>query len=137
MELEPYLHFGGTCEEALTFYKEVFAGEVVALMRFSEMKGMQIPPGYEEKVMHSSFKSSALKFMAADRMPGAPESSGPPGVSLSLSTRDVDEGERLFAMLSAAGGTITLPMADMFWGARFGMLTDKFGISWMINAEKT
>ncbi len=136
MELEPYLHFGGVCEEALTFYKEVFAGEVVALMRYTEMKGMQIPPGYEEKVMHSSFKSADLQFMASDQMPGAPQSSGGP-VSLSLSTRDVAEGERVFAMLSSAGGTITMPMADTFWGARFGKLTDKFGITWMVNAEKT
>ena len=135
MELEPYLHFSGSCEEALTFYKEVFAGEVVQLMRYSEMQGMEIPPGFENKVMHSSFKSPDLKFMAADQMPGAPESSGG-RVSLSLGTRDVAQGERVFAMLSAGGGTITMPMADMFWGARFGMLTDKFGVAWMVNAEK-
>ena len=91
MELEPYLHFGGVCEEALTFYKEVFAGEVVALMRYSEMQGMPIPPGYETKVMHSSFKSTDLKFMASDQMPGAPEAAGA-NVSLSLSTHDVLEG---------------------------------------------
>ena len=135
MELEPYLHFSGVCEEALTFYKEVFAGEVVALMRYSEMQGMPIPPGYETKVMHSTFKSTDLKFMASDQMPGAPEATGA-NVSLSLSTHDLLEGERVFAMLSAAGGTVTMPMADTFWGARFGMLTDKFGISWMVNAQK-
>ena len=135
MQLEPYLHFGGVCEEALTFYKEVFAGEVVALMRYSDMQGMQIPPGYEEKVMHSTFTSPAVKFMASDLMPGTPEASGA-RVSLSLSTRDVAEGERVFAMLSSAGGTITMPMSDTFWGARFGTLTDKFGISWMVNAVK-
>ena len=134
MELEPYLHFGGACEEALTFYKEVFAGEVVSLMRYTDMQGMEIPPGYQEKVMHSSFKSPDLKFMASDQMPGTPESTGS-RVSLSLSTRDVAEGERVFAMLSA-GGRITMPMADTFWGARFGMLTDKFGVNWMVNAEK-
>jgi PhnB protein len=133
MELEPYLHFGGSCEEALTFYKEVFAGEVVNLMRFGEMT--EIPPDYKEKVMHASFKSPQLKFMASDQRPGTPRASGSQ-VSLSLSTRDVTEGERVFAML-AAGGMVMMPMTDTFWGARFGMLTDKFGISWMVNAEKT
>ena len=135
MELEPYLHFGGSCEEALTFYKEVFAGEVVALMRFGEMMESDIAPDYKDKVMHASFKSPQLKFMASDQRPGAPRPSGSQ-VSLSLGTRDVTEGERVFAMLSA-GGTVVVPMADTFWGARFGMLTDKFGISWMVNAEKT
>lgn len=134
MELEPYLYFGGTCEEALTFYKEVFAGEVVALMRFRETDGTEIPPGYEGKVMHSIFKSPTLTFMAADEMPTAPESSAA-RVSLSLSTRDVAEGERVFAMLSA-GGTIAMPMSDTFWGARLGKLVDKFGIHWMVHAEK-
>lgn len=133
MQLEPYLHFGGSCEEALTFYKEVFAGEVVSLMRFGDTAGGETPPGYNDKVMHSSFEAPSVKFMASDQQPGTPVPSSS-NVSLSLSTRDVTEGERVFAMLSS-GGNVTLPMHDTFWGARFGMLTDKFGIDWMVNAE--
>ncbi len=134
MQLEPYLHFGGSCEEALTFYKEIFAGEVVELMRFGDMEN-EFPAGYKDKVMHASFKSPDLKFMASDQQPGAPATSGAQ-VSLSLSTRDVPEGERVFAMLGA-DGNVTMPMEDTFWGARFGMLTDKYGIHWMVNAEKS
>ncbi len=132
MELEPYLHFAGSCEEALTFYKEVFAGEVVTLMRFGDREGTA-PPAYADKVMHAIFTSPHFTFMAADLPPGAPAGGGA-HVSLALSTRDVTEGERLFAML-AAGGEVRMPMEDTFWGARFGSLTDKFGIRWMINAE--
>jgi PhnB protein len=135
MQLEPYLHFGGSCEEALTFYKEVFAGEVVALMRFGDSPGGELPPDYKDKVMHASFESSDLKFMAADHRPGTELDRGSQ-VSLSLSTRDVAEGERVFAMLGV-DGDVTMPMQDTFWGARFGMLTDKFGIKWMVNAEKS
>jgi PhnB protein len=134
MELEPYLHFSGACEEALTFYKEVFAGEVVSLMRFGDMTDSGIAPDYKDKVMHASFKSPDLKFMASDHRPGTPHDSGSQ-VSLSLSTRDVVEGERVFAMLGV-GGKVTMPMEDTFWGARFGMLTDRFGVHWMVNAEK-
>ena len=135
MELEPYLRFGGSCEEALTFYKEVFAGEVVVLMRYGDTTEMETPPGYADKVMHSIFKAPSLQFMASDQPPGAPAASGGL-VSRSLSTRDVSEGERVFAMLGA-GGNVTMPMQDTFWGARFGTLTDKFGIDWMVNAEKS
>jgi uncharacterized glyoxalase superfamily protein PhnB len=135
MELEAYLHFDGTCEEALTFYKEVFAGEVVSLMRFGDMKGADAPAGYADRVMHASFKSNDLKFMASDLPPGTGQFTGAQ-VSLSLSTRDPIEGERLFAMLGA-GGEVTMPMHDTFWGARFGTLTDRFGIAWMVNAEKS
>ena len=134
MVLEPYLHFAGSCEEALAFYKEVFAGEVVSLMRFGEMMESEVPPDYKDKVMHSSFEAPDVKFMAADQQPGALATGAQ--VSLSLSTRDVAEGERVSAMLGA-GGNVTMPMQDTFWGARFGMLTDKFGIHWMVNAEKS
>jgi len=134
MELEPYLHFDGNCEEALNFYKSVFGGEITSLNRFegSPMES-ELPPGYGNKIMHANFKSPTLKFMGSDGMPGSRLESGS-RVSLSLGGSDADEGRRVFDAL-AAGGTIGMPFQDMFWGATFGMLTDKYGIDWMINCE--
>ncbi len=133
MELEPYLHFGGSCEEALHFYQSVFGGEIVGINRFEGSPMMeQLPPDYGQKVLHASFRADAVRFMASD---GMPDSAHPAGgrVSLALATPDVAEGERVFNGL-AAGGTVSMPYQKTFWGATFGMLTDKFGIDWMVNA---
>jgi PhnB protein len=83
-----------------------------------------------DRVMHANFKSAGVNFMASDATPGKEYGEGQ--ISLSLSTTDLAEAERVFNRL-AAGGNVEMPLADMFWGARFGMLTDKFGIDWMIN----
>jgi PhnB protein len=135
LELEPYLHFGGNCEEALNFYKGVFGGEITSINRFegSPMES-ELPPDYKNKIMHANFKSPSLKFMGSDGMPGGNLEKGS-RVTLSLGGNDVNEGERIFNAL-AAEGTVSMPYQDMFWGAKFGMLTDKYGIDWMINIEK-
>ena len=134
MQLEPYLSFSGSCEDALNFYAEVFGGEVTALNRFagSPMEH-NVPADYAQKIMHANFKSPSLAFMASD---GMPRDGQPPGnrVSLSLATRDIAEAERVFGAL-ARGGFVSMPLADTFWGAKFGMLTDKFGIDWLMNCE--
>ena len=136
MELEPYLHFNGNCEDALSFYKGVFGGETTSINRYESMPAeYAVPPGHAQKIMHANFKSPSLKFMASDGMPGNEVRPGD-NVSLSLSTRDVAEAQRVFDALSA-GGTVTMPFSDTFWGARFGMVTDRYGIRWMINAEKS
>jgi PhnB protein len=137
MELEPYLFFSGNCEEALNFYKGIFGGEISDISRFKDMPaGMEGPPTgpeYADKVMHATFKSSSVSFMASDGRPGKRYGEGP--ISLSLSTRDEAKAQRVFDGL-ASGGNVEMPMKDMFWGAKFGMLTDKFGIDWMINCFK-
>jgi PhnB protein len=134
MELEPYLFLGGRCEEALNFYAKVFGGEITSLNRFEDAPGeMGVDPAHKQKVMHANFVAPSLKFMAADGRPGSPQTSG--NITLSLATSDLDEGERVFSAL-AEGGTVDTPLTDMFWGARFGLLTDKFGIDWMINCMK-
>jgi PhnB protein len=131
MELEPYLHFSGNCEEALNFYKGVFGGEFT-LNRFEGSPlAAEFPPDYANKIMHANFTSPSLKFMAADGRPASThEGSG--RISLSLGGSDVVAGKRVFDAL-AAGGTIVVPFQKMFWGATFGQLTDKFGIEWMVN----
>jgi PhnB protein len=137
MQLEPYLFFPGTCEEALNFYKEVFRGEIEGISRMKDMPkdagGPPVTPENSEKIMHASFKSPGVSFMASDASPGKTYGEG--AISLSLGTSDLAEAERVFNGL-AAGGNVEMPLADMFWGARFGMLTDKYGIDWMINCMK-
>jgi PhnB protein len=85
--------------------------------------------------MHTSFKAPGVAFMASDAMRGelAPPGTATPRVRLSIASADAAEGERVFAAL-AEGGTVTLPYQKQFWGAHFGMVTDRFGIDWMVNA---
>ncbi|MGA8099410.1 MAG: VOC family protein [Candidatus Cybelea sp.] len=136
MQLEPYLLFDGRCEEALNFYKAAFGGEIEGVSRWSEMPkdagGPPVTPETANRVMHASFKSAGVSFMASDATPGKTYGEGP--ISLSVSTTDIAEAERVFNYL-AAGGNVEMPMADMFWGAKFGMLTDKFGIDWMVSCR--
>lgn len=136
MQLEPYLFFKGNCEEALNFYKGVFGGEIVGLSRWSDMPkdaaGPEVTPDTADRVMHASFQSPGVSFMASDATPGKTYGEGP--ISMSLGTNDVAEAERVFNAL-AEGGLVEMPLADMFWGAKFGMLTDKFGIDWMVNCS--
>ena len=132
MQLHPYLNFNGTCEEALNFYKEVLNGEIVGISHFSEMP-MEISEEDKNRVLNATFNFGNNSFMASDTMPG----SGTPtsgNVTLALVTTDIDATNSTFAAL-AEGGKINMPLDDAFWGARFGMLTDKFGIEWMINCE--
>jgi len=134
MELEPYLFFqGGKCEEALNFYKGLFGGEITSIMRWKEMPPeMEMPAGSGELIMHSNFKSPTIKFMASDARPTTQYGDGP--ISLCLGTKDAAEAKRVFDGLSA-GGKVEMPLDNSFWGAMFGMLTDKYGIDWMINCE--
>ncbi len=133
MELEPYLFFDGTCEEALTFYASVFGGGITALMRFEGSPlAEEMPPDARNRVMHANFVAPSLRFMGADSN-RASECTGS-HVALSLSSRNVPECQRIFEAL-AAGGAVTMPFGKTFWGAMFGMLTDRYGIDWMVNCE--
>jgi PhnB protein len=133
MEVSPYLHLGGQCEAALTAYAKIFGGKIVELNRFAGSPAAQDTPSeYLQKIMHASFEAPGVKLMASDGMPGKPADVAG-NVSLSVATGDVAEGERMFKAL-AEGGVITMPYEKMFWGATFGMVTDAYGIAWMINA---
>jgi len=136
MQLEPYLLFDGRCEEALNFYKEAFGGEIEGLSRWSEMPkdagGPPVTPGTENRVMHATFRAPGVAFMASDASPGKKYGEGP--ISLSIATDDLAAAERIFNHL-AVGGNVEMPMTDTFWGAKFGMLTDKFGIDWMVSCR--
>ena len=133
MELEPYLFFSGNCEEALNFYKGLFGGEYTVAMRWKDAPpDDEMDPNSGNKVMHSKFESPSVKFMASDARPTTQYGDG--RISLSLSTTDVADAQRVYDAL-AKGGKVEMPFADTFWGAKFGMLTDKYGIDWMINCQ--
>ncbi len=132
--IQPYLFFGGRCEEALEFYKTAIGAEVEMLMRYSDspdpMPPDMLPEGYESKVMHASFKIGSSVILASDGC-GGEESKGFRGFSLSLALPTEEETEGAFNAL-AEGGAINMPLGKTFWSPRFGMLQDKFGMGWMV-----
>ncbi len=130
-KIEPYLHFGGNCEEVMNFYKSIFGGEL-EISRFSDFAGPdQAPQDTPEGIMHSTLKSDGLCFMASDGMPGMTQVVGD-NISMSISGDDEVQLTGFFNGLSN-GGKVTLPLAKQMWGDTFGMLKDKYGIHWMIN----
>jgi PhnB protein len=134
--INPYLNFMGNTEEAFTFYKSVFGGEFITLQRFKDTPEKdRVPANEQEKVMHVALPIGGNILMGTDAL----ESMGhtiTPGSNISLSVVAVSEEEanRLFNALSK-GGSVSVPLEKMFWGAFFGMLTDKFGIQWMVNYD--
>jgi len=126
-----YLAFSGNCREAMTFYEEALQGKL-EIMPF-EGSPMEVPDDYKNKVMHATLTFGDAMIMASDGMPGQEVSQGN-NVHISINATTVDEAEKYFNNLSV-GGQIIMPLADTFWGAKFGMLTDKFGVQWMVNCE--
>jgi PhnB protein len=133
MQVQPYLNFDGRCEEALEFYRSALGAEVPCLMRFQDSPepaapGM-VPPGAEHKVLHASFRIGESTVLASDcHCAGRPNFQG---ISLSLTVPNEAEADRLFAAL-ADGGQVRMPLAKTFYSPRFGMVDDRFGVSWMI-----
>ena len=132
MKLITYLTFAGNCEEALNFYRETLGAEVLQLSRMGEGQ-MEVPESAKGKVMHARLKIGENMLYMSDNFDPSSVKQGN-NVSLSLDMDNLSQTESLFNNLSA-GGTITQPLQDTFWGARFGMFTDKFCIHWMMNCE--
>jgi PhnB protein len=132
MKVQAYLSFGGRCEEALELYKKCMGAEVTGLMRWKESPdtGMKPPPGYEEKVMNAAFRIGDTDLMADDGMGEAKAEFK--GITLTIEAADDAEAKRVFTALGE-GGKVTMPLAKTFWTSSFGMLTDKFGVPWMVN----
>ena len=131
-EIGPYLAFDGNCREAMTFYQQCLGGEL-SVQSFGDV-GMAEGKGTEDRVMHARLVNGSAVLMASDTMPGHAHVEGT-NVSLSLQCDSEDEVGRLYSALSA-GGKATMEPQDTFWGARFGMLTDRFGMHWMLNFER-
>lgn len=133
MHVQPYLFFDGRCEEALAFYRTALGAEVTALLRFKDspeppQPGMVLPDA-EDKVMHASFRLGDTTVMASDgNCRGQPSFQG---FSLTLSVSDPEEAKRLFVGL-AEGGQVQMPLSETFFSPSFGMVADRFGVSWMV-----
>ena len=132
--IEPYLFFNGSCEQALEFYRKALGAEVQFMMRYKDspeppQPGM-VPPGFENKIMHTSFRVGQTTVMASDGC--SAEKASFQGFFLSLSVPSETEADRAFAAL-ADGGQVRMPLAKTFWSPRFGTVVDRFGIGWMIS----
>jgi PhnB protein len=136
MKVQSYLFFDGCCEEALEFYKEALGAKVDMLMRFKESPEPCDPnmvrPGSEDKVMHASFHVGDTMIMASDgNCHGKPEFQG---FSLAVQTPTAADAEKKFAAL-ADGGQVQMPLTKTFFSEKFGMVADRFGVSWMVLVE--
>jgi len=133
--IQPYLFFNGRCEEALEFYKSALGAQVDFLMRYKESPEApppgKAPPGWENKVMHATFRIGGNVLMASD---GCEEGAKFEGFSLSICVPTEADAKRAFDALSN-GGRIKMPLTKTFWSPCFGMLTDRFGIMWMVSVE--
>lgn len=130
--VQPYLMFGGRCEEALNFYRTALGATIDMMMKFSDspvpVPDDKIPPGFQNKVMHSSFRIGETTLMASD---GCEVNNPFKGFSLALSVAAEEDADRTFNAL-AQGGKVTMPLGKTFWSPRYGMVTDRFGIDWMV-----
>lgn len=133
--INPYLNFPGNTEEAFKFYKSVFGGEFVGLTRFKDTEeAAKLKASEKEKLMHVSLpigKGNVLMATDALESMGHKLTMGN-NFSLSVETESKDEANKVFKGLSK-GGKVTMPQADTFWGSYFGMVTDKFGVQWMVS----
>jgi PhnB protein len=137
MDIDPYLTFNGNCEQALTFYATCLGGEITALHRYAgtPMDNAELPPEWKNKVMHGAVRAEGKRIMGSDGGPGYPFK-GYSGFSVSLNiAKDPARAERVFNAL-AAGGQVQMPFQKTFWSPGFGMLTDQFGVPWMVNCEE-
>jgi PhnB protein len=138
--INPYLVFNGNCEEAFLFYKSVFGGEFPYIGKFKDMPPAEGNPVLSEaegnKIMHVTLPiGDGTILMGSDSNSASGEVAFGQNISLSINAASKEEADKLFNGLSA-GGTVTMPMNQTFWGAYFGMFTDKFGINWMVNFDE-
>lgn len=134
MQIQPYLFFDGRCEEAVEFYRHALGAEVDMLMRYRESPESpppdQVRAGIDDLIMHASLRVGDAVIMASDDCTPHPKAFG--GFSLSIGVPDTAAADRMFAAL-ADGGEVQVPLGRTFFSPRFGMVVDRFGVSWMIN----
>jgi PhnB protein len=134
MQLNPYLTFNGQCEAAFRLYERVLGGKIVMMLTYGKSPAAEhTSPDWRGKIMHARLMLGDKALMASDAPAGRFEA--PKGFHVNIGVDDPAEAERIFHAL-AENGTVTMPLQETFWAARFGMLVDRFGIPWMINCEK-
>jgi PhnB protein len=135
MKTNPYLAFNGNCAEAFKFYEQVLNGKISMLLTHAEAPpGEQGLPEWKDKIMHARMTVGNDVIMGGDSPPAYYQT--PAGFSVSINLDTPEEADRIYHALSE-GGVIKMPISETFWAHRFAMFTDKFGVPWMINCEKT
>ena len=140
MQWNPYLSFNGKCEAAFKFYEKCLGGKIVAMVPYSEMPASdkaecgEMPASAMKMIMHARLVAGSQILMGGDCPPGMPFD-GVKGSSVAVQVDTPEEADKLFKALSE-NGNVTMPIAETFWARRFGMLTDQFGVPWMVNCEK-
>jgi PhnB protein len=133
MQLASYVAFNGNCQEAFKFYEQVLGGKIEMMLdHASTPMAAEFPPDWLSRIMHARLVVGDAVLMGADAPPD--HYKAPSGFSVSLHTKSPAEADRIFHAL-VEGGTVVMPIAETFWSPRFGMLTDRFGVPWMINCE--
>jgi PhnB protein len=131
--INPYLFLNGTASDAIAFYEKAIEARIVRVQRFSDAPGGEMPPGVSPtSVMHAHLETGGGTLLLSDAVLGPPITQGD-GVVVCMQYEGRADVDRHFAALSE-GGSVTEPLQDTFWGARFGMLVDRFGVRWMFNA---
>lgn len=134
MQMNPYLNFNGNCEEAFKFYHQHLGGRIVMMLNHRDAPTAEhVPSEWHDKIMHARLELDDRILMGSDSPPGCFEETK--GFCVQLGIDEPAEAERIFHAL-AANGKVTMPFEQTFWAFRFGMLTDQFGIPWMVNCEK-
>lgn len=135
MQWNPYLTFDGQCEAAFKFYANCLGGQIVAMMRFGDTPvAGHVPAETNARIMHARLIAGNQVLMGSDTHPGQPYE-GVKGASVAVQVDTPAEAERVFNALSEKA-SVLMPLQETFWAARFGMLTDQFGVPWMVNCEK-
>lgn len=133
--VNPYLNFNGNCEEAFNFYRSVFGGEFLTMMRFGEMPEEHQSIGENQKILHIVLPiGKGTVLMGSDRPAAYGPGSMGENYTVAINAESEEEAAHLFDGLSS-GGRVTIPLSEAFWGALFGMFTDKFGVHWMVNYD--
>jgi len=135
MQINPYLLFTGQCEEAFKFYEKLLGGKIEVMMPHAGTPAeSQVPPEWKKKILHARMTAPGGVLMGSDAPPG--RQAKPQGFSVSISVDNPAEAERIYDSLAEGATAVTMPIQETFWARRFAMLTDRFGIPWMINCEK-
>lgn len=134
MKLNPHLSFGGQCQEAFQFYERCFDGKIITMLAYGDTPmADQVPPEFRGKILHATLEAGDNTLFGADVVPERYQQ--PRGFHLALGIQDPSEAERIFRELSQ-GGSIQMPLQKTFWAVLFGVLMDRFGVSWEVNCEQ-
>ena len=130
LKLQPYLYFDGDCRAAMDLYREVLGGEILTMMTYGEAPPGLAGPEWQDRILHATLRIGDQELAGSDAPPGRYQP--PAGFDVTIALDDLDEAKRVFDALSE-GGSVTMAMQETFWTRGFGMLTDRFGVRWMIN----